>query len=121
MQTADDGGGEFATAASAAHSSRDRAFEIFVKRTITGIQKEAWGRSKEVRDIREACQTFLNTLEQSGGCAWMGGSRGASRSMRACVAVRLHRLTAQAMPSCCCRGLFARVPSLPAPDLRVCP
>jgi brefeldin A-inhibited guanine nucleotide-exchange protein len=50
----------------AAHSSRDKAFEIFVKRTITSIQKEAWGRSKEVREIREACQAFLNRLEQSG-------------------------------------------------------
>eukprot|EP00879_Flechtneria_rotunda_P005150 GHRR01005432.1.p1 GENE.GHRR01005432.1~~GHRR01005432.1.p1 ORF type:complete len:1373 (+),score=543.66 GHRR01005432.1:373-4491(+) len=49
-----------------AHSSRDKAFEIFVKRTITSIQKEAWGRSKEVKEIREACQGFLNTLEQNG-------------------------------------------------------
>lgn len=49
-----------------AHSSRDKAFEIFVKRTITNIQKEAWGRSKEVKEIREACQAFLNRLEQSG-------------------------------------------------------
>lgn len=49
-----------------AHSSRDKAFEIFVKRTITAIQKEAWGRSKEVKEIREACQAFLNRLEQSG-------------------------------------------------------
>lgn len=55
-------------AASSAHSSRDKAFEIFVKRTITSIQKEAWGRSKEVREIREACQAFLNTLDESG--AW---------------------------------------------------
>jgi brefeldin A-inhibited guanine nucleotide-exchange protein len=50
----------------AAHSSRDKAFEIFVKRTITSIQKEAWGRSKEVKEIREACQAFLNRLDQSG-------------------------------------------------------
>jgi len=49
-----------------AHSSRDKAFEIFVKRTITSIQKEAWGRSKEVKEIREACQAFLNSLEQTG-------------------------------------------------------
>eukprot|EP00775_Hariotina_reticulata_P004220 gene4220-4469_t len=52
--------------AGSAHSSRDKAFEIFVKRTITNIQKEAWGRGKEVKEIREACQAFLNTLEQSG-------------------------------------------------------
>lgn len=52
--------------AGSAHSSRDKAFEIFVKRTITSIQKEAWGRSKEVKDIREACQNFLNTLDQNG-------------------------------------------------------
>jgi hypothetical protein len=58
---ADDGGGGVA-----AHSSRDKAFEIFVKRTITSIQKEAWGRSKEVKEIREACQAFLNRLEQAG-------------------------------------------------------
>jgi hypothetical protein len=50
-----------------AHSSRDKAFEIFVKRTITSIQKEAWGRSKEVKEIREACQAFLNSLDQTGG------------------------------------------------------
>ena len=49
-----------------AHSSREKAFEIFVKRTITSIQKEAWGRSKEVKEIREACQAFLNKLEQTG-------------------------------------------------------
>jgi hypothetical protein len=49
-----------------AHSSRDKAFEIFVKRTITSIQKEAWGRSKEVKEIRETCQAFLNRLEQTG-------------------------------------------------------
>jgi hypothetical protein len=49
-----------------AHSSRDKAFEIFVKRTITSIQKEAWGRSKEVKEIREACQAFLNSLDQTG-------------------------------------------------------
>jgi hypothetical protein len=42
--------------AASAHSCRDKAFEIFVKRTITSIQKEAWGRSKEVKEIREACQ-----------------------------------------------------------------
>ena len=42
------GGTAMATGAVAAHSSRDKAFEIFVKRTITAIQKEAWGRSKEV-------------------------------------------------------------------------
>ncbi|KAF8064597.1 BIG3 [Scenedesmus sp. PABB004] len=64
---ADGGAGEFAGAsAGSAHSSRDKAFEIFVKRTITAIQKEAWGRSKEVKDIREACQAFLNTLDRQG-------------------------------------------------------
>lgn len=52
--------------AGSAHSSRDKAFEIFVKRTITSIQKEAWGRSKEVKEIREACQNFLNILDQNG-------------------------------------------------------
>jgi hypothetical protein len=61
--------GEFPGAAGdsfSAHSSRDKAFEIFVKRTITSIQKEAWGRSKEVKEIREACQAFLNSLDQTG-------------------------------------------------------
>lgn len=60
---------EFCAASSgsfSAHSSRDKAFEIFVKRTITSIQKEAWGRSKEVKEIREACQSFLNSLDQNG-------------------------------------------------------
>jgi hypothetical protein len=52
-----------------AHSSRDKAFEIFVKRTITSIQKEAWGRSKEVKEIREACQAFLNSLDQTGAAS----------------------------------------------------
>lgn len=69
--------GEFAGAAAgagsfSAHSSRDKAFEIFVKRTITSIQKEAWGRSKEVKEIREACQAFLNSLDQTGGCPGRG-------------------------------------------------
>jgi hypothetical protein len=63
---ADSGGSAGGGAVIAAHSSRDKAFEIFVKRTITSIQKEAWGRSKEVKEIREACQAFLNRLEQSG-------------------------------------------------------
>lgn len=58
------GGGSFS-----AHSSRDKAFEIFVKRTITSIQKEAWGRSKEVKEIREACQAFLNSLDQTGAAS----------------------------------------------------
>ncbi|KAG2495708.1 hypothetical protein HYH03_006308 [Edaphochlamys debaryana] len=40
----------------------DRAFEIFVKRTLSAIQKESWGRSKECKDLRDACQTVLNLL-----------------------------------------------------------
>jgi hypothetical protein len=47
-------------------SSSDKAFEVFVKRAISGIQKEAYGRSKEVKEVREACQAFLNNLEQQG-------------------------------------------------------
>lgn len=77
-----DGGGadarEFSAAGSgsfSAHSSRDKAFEIFVKRTITSIQKEAWGRSKEVKEIREACQSFLNSLDQTGVFVWWRASR----------------------------------------------
>jgi DNA-binding transcriptional regulator YiaG len=49
--------------AASAHSCRDKAFEIFVKRTITSIQKEAWGRSKEVKEIREACQVCAAAMQ----------------------------------------------------------
>lgn len=64
---AEEGANASSSGSFSAHSSRDKAFEIFVKRTITSIQKEAWGRSKEVKEIREACQAFLNSLEQTGG------------------------------------------------------
>ncbi|KXZ56613.1 hypothetical protein GPECTOR_1g552 [Gonium pectorale] len=40
----------------------DRAFEIFVKRTLSTIQKESWGRSKESKELRELCQNVLNLL-----------------------------------------------------------
>eukprot|EP00198_Chlamydomonas_reinhardtii_P013970 XP_001703307.1 SEC7/BIG-like ARF-GEF [Chlamydomonas reinhardtii] len=40
----------------------DRAFEIFVKRTLSTIQKESWGRSKECKDLRDSCQNVLNLL-----------------------------------------------------------
>lgn len=58
--------------AASAHSCRDKAFEIFVKRTITSIQKEAWGRSKEVKEIREACQVGEAAChEQSKLATWV--------------------------------------------------
>lgn len=69
MADSGDAGGVGSSGSFSAHSSRDKAFEIFVKRTITSIQKEAWGRSKEVKEIREACQAFLNSLDQTG--AWV--------------------------------------------------
>ncbi|GLC63685.1 hypothetical protein PLESTF_000063200, partial [Pleodorina starrii] len=40
----------------------DRAFEVFVKRTLSTIQKESWGRSKECKELRELCQNVLNLL-----------------------------------------------------------
>jgi hypothetical protein len=40
------------------------SYEIFIKRAITGIQKESWGRSKEAKDLREACAQFLSLLDQ---------------------------------------------------------
>ncbi|GLI68912.1 hypothetical protein VaNZ11_013463 [Volvox africanus] len=40
----------------------DRAFEVFVKRTLSAIQKESWGRSKECKELREMCQNVLNLL-----------------------------------------------------------
>eukprot|EP00798_Chlamydomonas_sp_ICE-L_P008680 gene8680-34127_t len=43
--------------------SQDKAFEIFVKRAISSIQKEAWGRSRDIKELREACGTFLALLE----------------------------------------------------------
>lgn len=45
-------------------ASSDKAFEIFVKRTIGSIQKEAWGRAKDAKDLRDACAAFLSALEQ---------------------------------------------------------
>jgi hypothetical protein len=54
--------------------SRDKAFEIFVKRAITGIHKEAWGRSREIRELKDACGAFLATLEQhEAGASPAGG------------------------------------------------
>lgn len=47
-------------------ASRDKAFEIFVKRTISSIQKDANGRSREAKELRDACISFLTTLEQQG-------------------------------------------------------
>lgn len=53
----------------------DRAFEVFVKRTITTIQKEAWGRNREARELRDACQNVLNLLaEHEQGLGHYGGS-----------------------------------------------
>ena len=42
----------------------DKAFEIFVKRTIGSIQKEAWGRARDAKELRDACTAFLAALEQ---------------------------------------------------------
>ena len=52
----------------------DKAFEIFVKRAVSSIQKEAWGRGKDTKDLRDACAAFLATLEQheSGAEAFNG-------------------------------------------------
>jgi hypothetical protein len=41
----------------------DKAFEIFVKRAVGNIQKEAWGRGKDAKDLRDACTSFLSALE----------------------------------------------------------
>ena len=41
--------------------------QVFVKRAISGIQKEAlatWGRNKESTQLKDACQGVLTTLEQ---------------------------------------------------------
>ena len=39
--------------------SGQNTFEAFVKSAIQKIQREAWGRSSEVVEIRNACQTYL--------------------------------------------------------------
>jgi hypothetical protein len=42
------------------------SYEIFVKRAITGIQKESqqsWNRSKEGKELRDACAQFLSLLD----------------------------------------------------------
>ncbi len=47
-------------AATVAASSSMAAYDIFVRRAISSIAKEVeWGRSKEARELREACQHFL--------------------------------------------------------------
>ena len=47
-----------------AAQTADKAFEIFVKRTIGSIQKEAWGRARDAKELRDACTAFLAALEQ---------------------------------------------------------
>ncbi|KAJ9527457.1 hypothetical protein QJQ45_025726 [Haematococcus lacustris] len=47
-----------------ASAQRDKAFEVFIKRAVAGIQKESWGRTREAKDIRDACQHLLNLLDQ---------------------------------------------------------
>lgn len=41
--------------------SGENTFEAFVKNAIQKIQREAWGRSAEVVEIRNACQAFLGS------------------------------------------------------------
>lgn len=43
--------------------SSDKAFEVFIKRAVTSIAKESWGRSREAKELRDACQHFLSTLD----------------------------------------------------------
>lgn len=38
------------------------ALQVFVKRAVTAIQKDSWGRNKEAKELRDACQVFLDTL-----------------------------------------------------------
>ena len=42
--------------------SGQNTFEAFVKNAIQKIQREAWGRSAEVVEIRNACQTFFGEV-----------------------------------------------------------
>ena len=41
------------------HTGTDTAFEVFVDGALTKIYNEATGRSKEQRQIREACKKVL--------------------------------------------------------------
>ena len=50
--------------ASSLPPATDKAFEIFVKRAIGSIQKEAWGRGKDAQVLRDACAAFLTALDQ---------------------------------------------------------
>ncbi|GMH39854.1 hypothetical protein BSKO_07758 [Bryopsis sp. KO-2023] len=51
-------------------------FEVFVKNPILKIQKEAWGRGKEVTEIRTACQEYLDSI-QDGACSVPFDEKGA--------------------------------------------
>lgn len=51
----------------------DRAFDIFIKRTITSIAKESWGRTKEAKDVRDSCAAFLATLDQYEAGSYQAG------------------------------------------------
>ncbi len=53
---------------------QDRAFEIFVKRAISSIHKESYGRTREAKELKDSCQQFLTLLEQheSGAAVYEG-------------------------------------------------
>ncbi|CAD7697716.1 unnamed protein product [Ostreobium quekettii] len=62
----------FAAAAPGGRSNNEITFEVFVKNAIMRIQREAWGRGKEVTEIRASCASFLERLEKGGedGGGW---------------------------------------------------
>ncbi len=51
------------------------SYEVFVARAISGIAKESWGRSREAKELRDACAQFQAMLEQhQAGAAVVDGS-----------------------------------------------
>lgn len=45
-------------------SPQETTFDIFVKHAILKIQREAWGRSTDLLEVRNACQTLLDAISE---------------------------------------------------------
>ncbi|CAD7699205.1 unnamed protein product [Ostreobium quekettii] len=58
--------------ASGGKSNNEITFEVFVKNAIMRIQREAWGRGRDVTEIRASCVAFLERLEKGAeeGTSW---------------------------------------------------
>ena len=66
------------------HAGTDTAFEVFVDGALTKIYNEASGRSKEQRQLREACKKVLGTApgRQLGGPSVTSYNSNAPRSFQ---------------------------------------